>query len=311
MTNPRLMLIAFGLGCMLVPPCGASAQDAQSPPVRGGTRDSAPAGPSFFSSRDALLAGSFTGLTLAMLPLDRRLAHAVRDSAMQANRFVAHASRGMEILADPGSILIGASLYGVGRLTGWREVTDLGLHGTEAIAVAGGVASLLKGVMGRARPYVSRDTNPGDFRFGRGFSGGSRYQSFPSGHTTVAFAAAAAVTTESRRWWPTGTCIVAPVMYGGAALVGLSRMYHDAHWASDVALGAGIGTFAGLHVVRYAHQHPDNAVSRVLLPMHVMRAEGRGTTVWWSLDVGRSGVGIPEVGVPRPATSRATREGSE
>jgi hypothetical protein len=42
-------------------------------------------------------------------------------------------------------------------------------------------------------------------------------------------------------------------MYGGAALVGLSRMYNNRHWASDVITGAAIGTFAGTKVVRYHH----------------------------------------------------------
>ena len=54
-------------------------------------------------------------------------------------------------------------------------------------------------------------------------------------------------------------------MYGGATLVGLSRMYNNAHWASDVALGAAIGTFAGLKTVRYSHAHPDNPVDRLVL----------------------------------------------
>ena len=44
-------------------------------------------------------------------------------------------------------------------------------------------------------------------------------------------------------------------MYGGATLVGLSRMYNNAHWASDVTLGAAIGTFSGIKVVRFNHSH--------------------------------------------------------
>jgi hypothetical protein len=42
-------------------------------------------------------------------------------------------------------------------------------------------------------------------------------------------------------------------------------MYHNKHWASDVVLGAGVGTFAGIKVVRYSHAHPDNLIDRVLL----------------------------------------------
>jgi membrane-associated phospholipid phosphatase len=62
---------------------------------------------------------------------------------------------------------------------------------------------------------------------------------------------------------------VAPVMYGGATLVGLSRMYHNKHWTSDIVLGAGIGTFSGIKVVRYSHAHPDNFIDRMLLKTSV------------------------------------------
>jgi hypothetical protein len=65
--------------------------------------------------------------------------------------------------------------------------------------------------------------------------------------------------------WPKYTWYAAPVLYGGATLVGLSRMYHNKHWASDVVLGAAVGTFSGLKVVRYSHAHPDNKIDRVML----------------------------------------------
>jgi membrane-associated phospholipid phosphatase len=160
-------------------------------------------------------------------------------------------------------------MYGIGRLTGWRDVADLGLHGTEAVVLSGATTALIKGLAGRARPYVSLDTNAHDFRFGRGFNRGG-YQSFPSGHTSAAFAAASVVTSESQRWWPHQTWLVASAMYGGATLVGLSRMYNNAHWASDVVLGAAIGTFSGIKVVRYSHGHSNNVIDRTLLGLHLV-----------------------------------------
>ena len=44
--------------------------------------------------------------------------------------------------------------------------------------------------------------------------------------------------------------MIGPLLYTGAALTGVSRMYNNRHWTSDVLVGAGIGTFAGLKVVR-------------------------------------------------------------
>ena len=234
-----------------------------------------------FTYRDAVLAGGFAVLTVAMFPVDRSLATRLQDSSTQASHLVKNASRDVQFIADPGSIFIGVGLYGVGRIARWKEVADLGLHGTEAVALSGSITALLKGIAGRGRPYVSGDTNPHDFKFGRGFRGGGQYASFPSGHSTVAFAAAAAVTSESRRWWPHEQWIVAPVMYGGATLVGLSRMYNNAHWASDVALGAAIGTFSGIKVVRYSHAHADNFIDRALLHMSIAPAND-GVRVAWT-----------------------------
>lgn len=256
--------LAFIFGLSGMPSMSAGAQTQAS-------RDSTHASKTLFTWRDGVLAGAFTGLTIAMFPLDRSVAQELQDPGTQSNRFLRHASHGLELMADPGSIVIGVSLYGVGRITKWRDVADLGLHGTEAVVFAGVFTAVLKDAAGRARPYVSVDTSPHDFSLGRG-TRSSDYQSFPSGHTSAAFAAAAAVTSESQRWWPQGTFLVAPAMYGGATLVGLSRMYHNRHWASDVVLGAGIGTFSGLKTVRYTHGHPHNFIDRVLLASTVMPA---------------------------------------
>lgn len=249
---------------------GSSAL-AQSPTPSTATRADS-GSKTLFDRKDAVLAGGFAILTVAMFPADRSIARRLQVPGNQENAFFKNASRDVQYLADPGSVIIGVSVYGIGRLAGWRTVEDLGLHGTEAVALSGAITTVLKGTLGRARPYVSADTNPHDFSIGRGFTKGNAYDSFPSGHTTVAFAAAAAVTSESRRWWPHETWLVAPAMYGGATLVGLSRMYNNAHWASDVALGAAIGTFSGLKVVRYSHAHPDNRVDRVLLGLTAMPA---------------------------------------
>jgi len=243
--------------------------------------DSIHAAKTLFTWRDAVLATGFTGLTIAMFPVDKHFAERLQDSTTQANHFLKNASRDLQYVADPGSIVIGVGLYGVGKLAHWHEVADLGLHGTEAVAISGIVTGIIKDAAGRARPYVSRDTSPDDFAFARGLRKGGAYQSFPSGHTTAAFAAASVVTSESQRWWPQGIWLVAPVMYGGATLVGVSRMYNNAHWASDVVLGAAIGTFAGIKVVRYSHGHTNNFIDRWLLGAEVMpQTDGRVAVGW-------------------------------
>ena len=137
--------------------------------------------------------------------------------------------------------------------------------GTEALLIAQGTVGILKGLAGRARPEVSIEDER-SFRLGRGFRDASdHYRSFPSGHSAMGFAAAAAVTSETSNWWPNSTWFIAPVMYGGATLIAASRMYNNKHWASDVVMGAAIGTFAGTKVVRYHHSHPGNRIDKWLL----------------------------------------------
>ncbi|MEO8619533.1 MAG: phosphatase PAP2 family protein [bacterium] len=251
-----------------------------------------------FTYRDAALAAAFAGLTIAMLPADRHIAESIQDEDLQTNKFLNNSGTGVELITSPGAFFIGGGLYAAGNISNHPDIADLGWHGTEAVILASTMTSVLKGVLGRARPYATGDTNPHDYRFLRGFgrsvSGvqpngvkltASDFQSFPSGHTTTAFAAAAAVTSETRRIAPGAVWIVAPVMYGGATLVGLSRMYHNNHWASDVVLGAAVGTFSGLKVVRYSHAHPDNKLDKFILSATVVPSVDGGGTLAFSIPV--------------------------
>src|SRR2546430_6081458 len=122
----------------------------------------------------------------------------------------------------------------------------------------------------------------------RGFTGGDQYRSFPSGHSVAAFAAAAAVSSETSTWWPSSRWIIGPAMFGGAALTGISRMYDNKHWASDVIVGGGIGTFAGLKVVRFNESHSGNRLDRWLLNASIVPTDDGGHSLHLSLIPGIS-----------------------
>jgi membrane-associated phospholipid phosphatase len=61
--------------------------------------------------------------------------------------------------------------------------------------------------------------------------------SFPSAHATASFASAAAMSRIAPRR--------APLLYSGAALIGLTRPYLGMHYPSDVVVGAVLGTALG------------------------------------------------------------------
>jgi membrane-associated phospholipid phosphatase len=255
----------------------ASAQPALPPKAKA---DSAKVPAPLFTTKDFVTVGAFAVGTVAMFPFDERLAKHLTNPGARANKFFSKASTGVEWIASPGPYFIGGTLYAVGRIGHWDRIADLGWHGTESVFLADAVTYLLKGVTGRARPFVSTDTTPHDFKFLKGFGNNDR-QSFPSGHATSAFAAAAAVTAETGTWWPKSTWVIGPLMYGGATMVGLSRMYHNKHWASDVVLGAAIGTLGGQKVVQYSHAHPTK-IDKVLLHVSAVPDGYGGWALAWN-----------------------------
>jgi membrane-associated phospholipid phosphatase len=264
-------LAALALACPLA---SAAAQAPDTTPKTEGR------GAPFFNRRDALVAAGLTVTTVAFLPLDRSIAGGFQGEGPQRNQLFRAGAAVFRNTAVPGALIIGTGLYTVGRVGHHARIAELGLHGTEAVVFAAGTTFLVKGLAGRARPYLGHD-DPHDFQLGRGFRKGDDFSSFPSGHTAAAFAAAAAVTSETSRWWPKSKAYVAPVMYGGATLVGVSRLYNDKHWASDVVMGAAIGTLSGLKVVEYQHRHPGNRIDRWLLPDAVVPTPDGATVVAW------------------------------
>lgn len=100
--------------------------------------------------------------------------------------------------------------------------------GLAALAVSGGISTILKYTINRDRPYV---TYPD---ITKKSSAGS--PSFPSGHTSSAFATA----TYLSLTWPKWYVILPSCAWAGT--VGYSRMHLGVHYPSDVLAGALIGS---------------------------------------------------------------------
>ncbi len=139
-----------------------------------------------------------------------------------------------------GTVVVAMVVAALDR-RGWRRALVLGL----AVASATAVGSGLKGLIGRERPSHLSQT-PGRERVWA-FHGprlGMRlapFQSFPSGHTASAFAAA----TVLAGYYPPARV----VFYLVAGATGVNRVVKHQHFPSDVVAGASIGHLVALWLV--------------------------------------------------------------
>jgi membrane-associated phospholipid phosphatase len=137
-----------------------------------------------------------------------------------------------------------------------QKIKTTTLLATQAYITGAALESVLKFVSGRTRPSYYDANMEAEPKFLGPFSktpkdanGKKVYSSFPSGHTTVAFAAATVFALEYK-----DHLIVPIVAYSAASLIGLSRITENKHWSTDVLAGAALGFLAGKQVVNNYHR---------------------------------------------------------
>ena len=135
-------------------------------------------------------------------------------------------------LGEPVYVLPALALIlGASKLAGADGISRTAFQAGTTVAVAGSVALAAKFVVGRARPIPSK----GDVDEFQPFSASDRFASFPSGHTTVAFALATSLADRVNDKW------ASLALYAGATLTAFARLNDDRHWLSDVVAGAMVG----------------------------------------------------------------------
>jgi membrane-associated phospholipid phosphatase len=179
--------------------------------------------------------------------------------------------------------MVAAPYVGVGArsvaLQGdWRDTTALTLVNSEAFGVAFAMTSLMKGAVGRERPFATaaglatfcatHPTAPS--------CGSDRNASFPSGHSAVAFTGA-------------GLLCMQHVVFGGrdmdgcaggvmvAGMTAMLRIVADMHYATDTLVGATIGMGAGMlipYVLHFARWAPFPVARKMRLAANAPRPNG-------------------------------------
>ena len=161
----------------------------------------------------------------------------LRDINLNRNKQLDGVFRGITNSAAPVAIGTPIVLYGIGILTKDSVTTSKSYYIGLTVLTATVLSTALKYSINRPRPF---ETYPDIEKL---TSGGS--PSFPSGHTSDAFALATSLTIAYPKWY-----VIAP-SYAWAGAVGYSRMELGVHYPSDVLAGAlvGVGSaFVGVYL---------------------------------------------------------------
>jgi undecaprenyl-diphosphatase len=111
------------------------------------------------------------------------------------------------------------------------------IQATVAAAVGLLVATVIGSIWYRPRPFVALPAGAVHLLVAH-----ARDSSFPSDHTTFAFAVAAALTDAGP--------VLSPAAWVLAVLVGVARIFVGVHWPTDVLAGALLGSAIGRLAVR-------------------------------------------------------------
>ncbi|HMW66245.1 MAG TPA: phosphatase PAP2 family protein [Chitinophagaceae bacterium] len=130
--------------------------------------------------------------------------------------------------ATPVSLATPFSLWIAGMVSNNKKLQKDALFSLESFALSQAFTFGVKAIVNKPRPH---EADPTLIALKNAKNG-----SFPSGHTSEAFATATSLTLITKKWY------VAVPAYSWASLVGYSRMYLGVHYPADVLGGALLGT---------------------------------------------------------------------
>ena len=130
------------------------------------------------------------------------------------------------------SVGVPVGYFVAGLIHSNKDLKQKAVYTAATILLNTATTTLLKNVVKRERPYnvytgIFPDKLESDY-------------SFPSGHTSSAFATATSLAITTKKWY------VALPAYAWSAGVGYSRIYLGQHYPSDVLMGALVGTSSAL-----------------------------------------------------------------
>jgi membrane-associated phospholipid phosphatase len=132
--------------------------------------------------------------------------------------------------ATPVSLALPAGLLIAGFSTKNKTLQSQGWQALGGFVIGNAVTQITKRIVLRERPFIAQPS-----LFVARIEGEEPNYSFPSGHTTTAFATATTLAINYRKWY-----VIVPA-YAWAGAIGYSRMRLGVHYPSDVLAGAVTG----------------------------------------------------------------------
>ena len=192
--------------------------------------------PTNFYCKDWIKIGAVAGLTGIFMTQDQFITDFTdKNHNSTTNKIV----KVGELYGSSYSVLIiPAGFYLSGLILQNDEIKSTGRILVESLLFSGIIAQAIKISFGRARPYMNEGTH-----FFKPFNLKSDYNSFPSGHTVVAFTISSVL---SQRF---DNIFASIGLYTLASLTAYQRIYSNNHWFSDTFLSAAIGIVIGNSMV--------------------------------------------------------------
>ena len=214
--------------------------------------------PAHWDGRDWATFGVVTASVAALFLVDEPVQEAFQDWNENAGTSGERISANfLEPWGAEYSLAVMGGLMGYGLLANNRKSQSTALLAGESFVLASLVLQIPKRLIGRARPNAADDP----FQLNGPFQGSA----LPSGHTTAVFAVASVIANQYSH-----TPTVPIIAYSIATAAGLSRIYDNRHWLSDIVGGAALGIAVG-NLVSSKH---NNARRIVIVPFSSGKMQG-------------------------------------
>ncbi|WP_460594254.1 phosphatase PAP2 family protein [Geomonas sp. Red276] len=223
--------------------------------------------PIHWDGKDWLKFGAVAGATAGFFLLDGNIKNfAQSHKSNTANGF---ATVGNDLGNGLYTLPALGAFYAYGAMGNDHKARRASLLALESYAISGLITEGLKTTFQRHRPNTGQD--PDSFN-GPHFS--LKNVSFSSGHTASAFSIATIFANVYK-----DNPFVPPLAYGLASLTGLSRIYSNEHWSSDVFVGAALGYFTSKALLKFHPDDRDTSLSKRLMILPQVGKEMTGLTV--------------------------------